>query len=183
MSYHNQGGSSSTGSSSTGSSSTSGSPTSTSTRKRFSPTRSTKSGEYSTQHPSQAQRENYSPLESLIQSALTRAGNFSPARIDGQVMNMMLELANRVIEDVRRHPYAKDDIDYYTHQSETRPIPDMIMIDGLTAHYMIQQASEKAPLFLQIYQSNLSDILYQRLYGNIPLIQAITDRSSGTQAP
>lgn len=151
------------------------------TKKRYSPTGSTKPGEYSAQHPSQAQRESYSPLESLIHSALARAGNFSPARVDGTIMNMMIELANRVIEDVRRHPYAKDDIDYYTHQSETRPIPDMIMIDGLTAHYMLQQASEKAPLFLQIYQANLSDILYQRLYGNIPLIQAITDRSSGTQ--
>ena len=154
----------------------------TSTRKRFTPTGSTKPGNYSTQHPPQAQRESYSPLEPLIHSALARSGNFSPARVDGQVMNMMIEFANRVIEDIRRHPYGWEEIDYYTHQSETRPIPDMIMIDGLTAHYMIQQASEKAPLFLQIYQANLSDILYQRMYGNQSLELGIPDRTKGTQA-
>lgn len=155
----------------------------TSTRKRYSPTVSNIAGEASAQHPSQAQRERYSPLESLIHSALTRAGNFSPARVDGMVMNMMIEFANRVIEEYRRHPYApEEEIDYYTHQSETRPVPDMLMIDGLTAHYLIQQASEKAPLFLQIYQSNISDVLYQRKFGNQKIELSVKDKIKGTQA-
>ena len=48
-----------------------------------------------------ASKEN-TPLEDLVRSALTRAGNFSPSRIDGEVMMMMIELANRVVEDVRK---------------------------------------------------------------------------------
>ena len=59
-----------------------------------------------------ASKEN-TPLEDLVRSALTRAGNFSPSRIDGEVMMMMIELANRVVEDVRKNPYwTGGDLDY-----------------------------------------------------------------------
>ena len=135
--------------------------------------------EYSVQKPFAAVRASYSPLENLIRSALVRAGNFSPARVDGEVMMMMLELANRVIEDVRRHPYwTGGDINYYTHQSESRSIPDLIMIDGLTAHYMIQQGSEKSALAMRMYQSNTTDIFYERSYGNAALCIEIRDGGS-----
>lgn len=107
------------------------------------------------------------PLEDLVRSALTRAGNFSPSRIDGEVMMMMIELANRIVEEIRRNPYwAGGDIDYYNDPTECRPIPDMIMIDGLTAHYLIQQGSDKAMVFLQMYQANLTDTLHNRTHGN-----------------
>ena len=135
--------------------------------------------EYSVQKPFAAVRASYSPLENLIRSALVRAGNFSPARVDGEVMMMMLELANRVVEDARRHPYwIGGDIDYYTHQSESRSIPDLIMIDGLTAHYMIQQGSEKSALAMRMYQSNMSDIFYERSYGNASISINIKDGGS-----
>ena len=100
--------------------------------------------ETSVQKPFAAGREKFSPLEDLVRSALVRAGNFSPSRIDGEVMMMMIELANRVVEDVRKHPYWNGgDLDYYNDPTEFRAIPDMIMIDGLTAHYLIQQGSER----------------------------------------
>jgi hypothetical protein len=123
--------------------------------------------ETSVQKPFAAGREKFSPLEDLVRSSLVRAGNFSPSRIDGEVMMMMIELANRVVEDVRKHPYWNGgDLDYYNDPTEFRAIPDMIMIDGLTAHYLIQQGSEKAVMFLQLYQALMTDILLTRQDSN-----------------
>lgn len=123
--------------------------------------------EKSVQKPFAAGREKFSPLEDLVRSALVRAGNFSPSRIDGEVMMMMIELANRVVEDVRKHPYWNGgDLDYYNDPTEFRAIPDMIMIDGLVAHYLIQQGSEKAIMFLQLYQALMTDILLTRQDAN-----------------
>jgi hypothetical protein len=117
--------------------------------------------------PFSAGSKENTPLEDLVRSALTRAGNFSPSRIDGEVMMMMIELANRIVEEIRRNPYwTGGDIDYYNDPTECRPIPDMIMIDGLTAHYLIQQGSDKAMVFLQMYQANLTDTLHNRTHGN-----------------
>ena len=123
--------------------------------------------EASVQKPFVAGKEKFSPLEDLVRSALVRAGNFSPSRIDGEVMMMMIELGNRVIEDVRKHPYwTGGELDYYNDPTEFRAIPDMIMIDGLVAHYLIQQGSEKAIMFLKLYQSLMTDILLTRQGSN-----------------
>jgi hypothetical protein len=135
--------------------------------------------EKSVQKPFAAGREKFTPLENLVRSALVRAGNFSPSRVDGEVMMLMIELANRVVEDVRQHPYWEGgDIDYYQDITERRPIPDMIMIDGLTAHYFIQQGSEKAMVFLQLYQANMANILHERAYGNKAYTRTIVDGGS-----
>ena len=133
----------------------------------------------SVQKPFAAGREKFTPLESLVRSALVRAGNFSPSRVDGEVMMLMIELANRVIEDVRQHPYWEGgEIDYYQDITERRPIPDLIMIDGLTAHYFIQQGSEKAMVFLQLYQAQMANILHQRSYGNKEYTRKVVDGGS-----
>lgn len=129
--------------------------------------------------PFAAGKEKFSPLEDLVRSALVRAGNFSPSRIDGEVMMMMIELGNRVIEDVRKHPYWEGgEVDYYNDPTQNRPIPDIVMIDGLTAHYLLQQGSDKAMVFLQIYQSNLTDILWTRNYSNNKITVNIKDGGS-----
>ena len=117
--------------------------------------------ETSTIKPFESETGKFTPLEGLVRSALVRAGNFSPSRIDGEVMMMMVELANRVVEETRRHPYwTGGNVDYYNDPTQVRPIPDLIMIDGLTSHYLIQQGSEKAMIFLQMYQANMADILW-----------------------
>lgn len=129
--------------------------------------------------PFAAGRENFSPLEDLVRSSLVRAGNFSPSRIDGEVMMMMIELANRIVEEVRKHPYwTGGDINYYNDPTESRAIPDLVMIDGLTAHYLLQQGSDKAMVFLQIYQSNLTDTLFTRSNGNQKIVVNIRDGGS-----
>lgn len=135
--------------------------------------------EKSIQKPFAAGRKDYSPLEDLVRSALVRAGNFSPSRIDGEVMMMMIELANRVVEDVRKHPYWEGgEIDYYNDPTESRPIPDLVMIDGLTSHYLIQQGSEKAIMFLQMYQATMTDILLTRIDSNKRYFAKIMDGGS-----
>ena len=138
--------------------------------------------EKSTTKPFAAGKEKYTPLENHIRSALVRAGNFSPSRVDGEVMMLMIELANRVIEDVRQHPYYDGtDIDYYNDITESRAIPDMIMIDGLTAHYFIQQGSDKAMVSLQLYQANMSNLLHERTQGNKPYCMTIVDGGSNSR--
>ena len=133
----------------------------------------------SVQKPFAAGRNKFSPLEDLVRSALVRAGNFSPSRIDGEVMMMFIELANRVVEEVRRHPYwTGEDIDYYNDPTQNRPINDLVMIDGLTAHYFIQQGSDKAMVFLQLYQANLTDPLLERDIGNKKITFNIKDGGS-----
>jgi hypothetical protein len=52
------------------------------------------------------------------------------------------------------------------------------MIDGLTAHYLLQQGSDKAMVFLQIYQSNLTDTLFTRTNGNKKIVVNIRDGGS-----
>tara|TARA_B100001287_G_scaffold231631_1_gene202514 strand:- start:3806 stop:4345 length:540 start_codon:yes stop_codon:yes gene_type:complete len=159
---------SSTSSTSTGGAVTSGAATTTPTI-----------AEKSIVKPFAAGRKKNTPLEDLVRSALTRAGNYSPSRIDGEVMMMFIELANRVIEEVRRHPYwSGGDIDYYNDPTECREIPDLVMIDGLTAHYFIQQGSEKAMVFLQLYQANLTDTLLERDIGNKKIEFNIKDGGS-----
>ena len=138
--------------------------------------------EKSVQKPFAAGREKFSPLEDLVRSALVRAGNFSPSRGDGEVMMRMIELANRVIEDVRKHPYHDgSEIDYYNDPTEFRKIPDMIMIDGLTSHYLIQQGSEKAIMFLQMYQATMTDILLTRIDGNKRYFAKVMDGGSNSR--
>lgn len=132
--------------------------------------------EVSVAKPFAAGQGSHTPLENLVRSALVRAGNFSPARVDGEVMMMFIELANRVIEDVRRHPYwTGGDLDYYNDVTESRAVPDLIVIDGLTAHYLLQQGSEKAMVMLKLYQAGITDILHERANGNKGYQMIITD--------
>ena len=52
------------------------------------------------------------------------------------------------------------------------------MIDGLTAHYFIQQGSEKAMVFLQLYQAGMNNILHERANGNKAYTRMVTDGGS-----
>jgi len=104
--------------------------------------------EVSVAKPFAAGKGSHTPLENLVRSALVRAGNFSPARVDGEVMMMFIE---------------------------DRAVPDLIMIDGLTAHYSLQQGSEKAMVMLKLYQAGITDILHERANGNKGYSMIITD--------
>lgn len=126
--------------------------------------------------------EPFSPLETLVFQALRRYGDMHPGTVDGEVMIMFVEFANMVIEDLRAHPYWEAaDMDYYTHPSETRPIPDPIMVSGLLYHYSIQQQSNKVEAYGPMYFKGMNRILYNRKYGNGRIELSPIDRGTGNE--
>jgi len=125
----------------------------------------------------------YSPLENLITDAFERFGNMEAQSVDSNVKRIMLRYANKIVEDVRIHPYASlPDLDYYTSLQETRPIPDEIMISGLVYHYAKWMDSSKARTFFAEYGQALNQILYQRKYGSGKLQMNTVDKPSETQS-
>lgn len=120
---------------------------------------------YSAQNPQIS--EPYSPLESLITDAFERFGNMSADTLDGNIKRIMLRYANKIIDDIRIHPYSSTPrLDYYTSQQETRPVPDEIMISGLTYHYAKWQDSAKSRLLYPEYIQTMNQLLYQHKYGS-----------------
>lgn len=106
--------------------------------------------------------EKYSPLEALMRSAMRRFGDFGAARVEGELSLLLLDLANQVLEDLMMHPYwTGGTIPYYTHQSEVREVPDLIMLYGLVAHYAFQQASDKTQPSMQLYNRTMNQMLYR----------------------
>jgi|TARA_R100001510_G_scaffold34719_1_gene31189 hypothetical protein len=108
-------------------------------------------------------RDVYSPLQKLSMQALRRYGEFAPESVDGNVLLMFIDFANEIIEDVRVHPYFSDnyEIEYYTHMTDSRSIPDTIMVNGLLFKYATQQASDKVQIYGPLYNQMLNQILYR----------------------
>ena len=75
--------------------------------------------------------EPYSSLQTLAMQSLRRYGDMHPGTVDGEVIMMFVEFANLVLEDLRSHPYFDNlEVDYYTHPTEHRNIPDQIKVAG-----------------------------------------------------
>jgi hypothetical protein len=109
----------------------------------------------------------YSTLETLTFQALRRYGDMHPGTVDGEVMMMFVEFGNLIIEDLRGHPYWENpEMDYYTHPSEVRAIPDNIIVAGLLYHYSVQQQSNKIEAYGPMYFKMMNRILYQKKYGS-----------------
>ena len=105
------------------------------------------------------------PLENLVALALRRYGDFSSRRVTGDVVLMMIEFANEVAEMINSHPYYDGvTIEYYTSQTDARPIEDAIMVRGLLALYAEQQVSEKYPNSRMEFIKHLNSILYSRKF-------------------
>jgi len=126
-------------------------------------------------------KEPYSPLEPLVMQALRRYGDMHPGTVDGEVMMMFIEFANLIIEDLRAHPYWDNpEIDYYTHPTEWRAIPDNIIVSGLLYHYAVQQQSNKIEAYGPMYFKMMNRVLYNRKYGSGKIEMSPWDKS---QAP
>jgi hypothetical protein len=119
-------------------------------------------------------------LHTLSKQALRRYGDFAPDSADGQTFLMFIEFANQIINDIRVHPYWPQNtpLDYYTSITDTRPIPDRVVIAGLLFHYALQQFSEKAKTYGPLYFSTLNQALYEALYGNAPIRVEVMDGGS-----
>ena len=135
---------------------------------------------YSTNAPHLS--EPHATLETLVFQSLRRYGDMHPGTVDGEVMMMFVEFANMVIEDLRSHPYWDNvEMDYYTHSSETRNIPDSIMVQGLLYHYSVQQQSSKVEAYGPMYFKGMNRILYNRKYGNANIQMSPMDRGEGNE--
>ena len=123
--------------------------------------------------------DRYSPLETLIFQALRRYGEYAPGSVDGETILMMIEFANMVVEDIRRHPYWPTDqeIDYYESQHDIREIPDPIIVAGLLAQLSIQQQSQKTQTYLPLYYRQLNQILHTRFIGNAQPVAKLPDKT------
>lgn len=125
-------------------------------------------------------KEVYSPLQKLAMSALRRYGEFNPESVDGNVMLMFIEFANEIIEDIRVHPYFSDtfEIEYYTHVTDSRSIPDTIITYGLLFKYATQQASDKVKIYGPLYYEFMNKILYKEYARNSKLQMIVYDGGS-----
>jgi len=109
----------------------------------------------------------FSPLESLIFNALRDYGETNPGSMIADVSLMFLGFSNQIIEDLRAHPYFDiPDLNYYTAVTQTRTIPDVIMIAGLMHYYALQQVSVKSKIYEPSYYRRMNTVLYNRKYGN-----------------
>lgn len=122
----------------------------------------------------------YSPLDALITKALRRYGDFAPETAEGDVTLMFIDFANEIIEELRQHPYwdTTKQLNYYVSQTETRDIPDVIMIAGLLAKYATQQLSQKAQALVPAYFRTMNLVLYNRMVGNGPIEMTVVDGGS-----
>ena len=121
-------------------------------------------------------RANHSPLNTLAMQALTEYGDFNPGTVDGEVMLMFIRFANRVIDDIHKHPYYNGTgIDYYQSATDARPVKDSIIIDGLKNYYALQQASDKVKIFTPQYLSTLNGDLWFSINGNTKIQMRVMD--------
>ena len=123
--------------------------------------------------------EPYSSLQTLAFQALRRYGDMHPGTVDGEVIMMFVEFANLVLEDLRAHPYYDNiEIDYYTHPTEHRNVPDQVMVAGLLYNYAVQQQSNKVEAYGPMYFRTMNRILYNRKFGNSKIQMSPHDRGS-----
>lgn len=124
--------------------------------------------------------EPFSALQTLAQQSLRRYGDMHPGTVDGEVIMMFIEFANMIIEDLRSHPYWDNiEIDYYTHPTQHREIPDGIMVAGLLYNYSVQQQSNKVEAYGPMYFRTMNRILYNRKFGNAQIEMSPNDRGAG----
>lgn len=115
-----------------------------------------------------------SSIEALAKQALRQYGDSATSAVEGETMLMMIEFGNRVVDEIRMHPYADESdhaLNYYTSQYDRTHIPDNIMKAGLLAFYAEQQGSNRAEVYLGTFYRTMNMEMYRRFSGgsNQPL--------------
>jgi hypothetical protein len=129
-------------------------------------------------------REGNSPLDALIHDALQLFGEFAPSTLDGETSQLMLFLANDVLDDLHEHPYWVElglpPIAPYVSIHDARPVEDGIMVHGLLAKYAIQQKSSTAQFHVPAYTRKMSARLWHQLSGGGRIQMRPMDRAPGS---
>lgn len=130
-----------------------------------------------------------SPLRDLIRMAVRQFGDTAATNADADLHLLMIQFANRIIDEVRPHPYwtGSRALPYLKSLDEKTLVPDVIMIYGLTALYGAQQNSAKMGFELSDYYRVLNSKLYEAWsLANLGSVNARpelkpTELSDGTQ--
>ena len=133
--------------------------------------------------PQRSGTRGFAPLETLSSMALRRYGDMSTRRINGDIASLMVELANRVIDEVNMHPdrEGQPTIKYYIGINDIREVHDTIVVDGLAAYYAGQQGSNKSGVLLNTFFRTLNQKLYEALAkGNPKVSIQPVEQSSNT---
>jgi len=109
----------------------------------------------------------FAPLEQLALQALRRYGEMSPSTMDADTMLDFIGYGNSVLDDVMAHPYWDKDvtIPYYTHQTDARPVPDHIVLQGILCRYAMDKESSKGPTYVNEYFLKLNQLLSRQKFG------------------
>lgn len=115
-------------------------------------------------------KEGSSPLEQLVMRALRRYGETSPSTVEPESLLTFLDHANWIIDQIHLHPYnpVGHSIDYYTHITESREIPDHAVVAGLLARHAVDNGSKKAGGYLSEFQNILAATLHKARFGASP---------------
>jgi hypothetical protein len=74
------------------------------------------------------------------------------------------------------HPYHDNtDLEYYESIQDSRPIDDIILVQGLLYHYAMQQGSDKIQIYLPTYNSTLNRQLWHKINGNTKIRMTVVD--------
>lgn len=122
--------------------------------------------------------DDYSDLATLGARTMRRAGEFAPGSIDGDMSIMLIDFANEIVEELRIHPYWPKDVRlrYYQSLTDRRPIPDLIVTNGLLAKYFLQQGDKRTDAAMSTYARMANTILYDRMFGVQDLELQAVDR-------
>jgi hypothetical protein len=112
-------------------------------------------------------KDDYAPIDVLMLRAIRRYGDMSPSTTDAENVNMFIDYANSVLDDVMEHPYWEKGytIPTYKHSTESRPVPDALMLAGLLAKYAIDKTSVKAAKYEADYYKRLNQSLLRTKFG------------------
>lgn len=107
-----------------------------------------------------------SPLDALAMRALARFGEMSPTTVEG-AMGLFLDYGNEIIDDILSHPYCPEGsaLPYYISVTETRDIPDHIVVAGLLFRHALQQKSKAATRYESDYYAKLNQIMLRVKFG------------------
>lgn len=109
----------------------------------------------------------YSPLEQLAQRAISRLGELGVSTVEAETVLKFIDYGNAILDDIMAHPYwTKDqEIPYYNHQTDKRPVPDTVMVPGLLAKFAVDLDSKKAGNYMGEYYNRLNQVLTRWKFG------------------